>query len=218
LHHARRVGEERADRLLDLVLDAVPELARGQEPPLHQHLAEASLALEAALGLAELIEVDDPRPEQALAQSIDTLVGGGEDHLALVEIHGLRVVAVGQAEEPRLLGVVNEMEEVGEREGTHVGREHEVPIPGHGGHRAGSAAAQQDGVGADVEDLERLVGSQAEAGPQGLVERQRAPVTGLALVRHGTSRGRTLSPRLLFDGGNGQLEGTWPRPCAAEKT
>jgi hypothetical protein len=159
---SRVVGEERADDLLDLHLDPVPELTGRQEAALDQDLSEVPGRPVGAPGLLELFGRDAPGAQQAVSQTIERLVRGGEYHFAPVEIDRLLVIAVFEVQEAGLIRGMEQMEDVRERKRADVGAEREIAVPGEGDGIPARDPLQEDGATSRIQHPNRFVGLEAE--------------------------------------------------------
>jgi hypothetical protein len=164
-HRARAEGEQRAHDLLDLELDALPDVLGRKEALVHQIAAKGSRRAIGRLGLTVLLGADDAAAHEALAEAIDALVGAREYDLARVQVDALLGFAVLEVQEAGLRGAVDQAQQVGQGEGPHVGREHEIAIERKRGPRAAARSLEQNGARAGGQHAHRLVIREAEPLP-----------------------------------------------------
>jgi hypothetical protein len=167
------------------MLDAVPQLARRQEPELDQEAPERRGRAVRLVRAQLLLHADHAGSQQALAEPVDALVRGGEHHLAGVQVDRLRALAVLEVEEARLRGGMHQVEQVAERERAHVGGQHQLPIEGQrDGLRTGLLEQQRPGRRGEHADGLRL----GEAKPPALLRIE----PELAVCRHTRNQLRDL--------------------------
>jgi hypothetical protein len=164
-HRARAEGEQRAHDLLDLELDALPDVLGRKEAEVDQIAAEGSRRAIDRLGLTVLLGADDAAPHETLAETIDALVGAREHDLAGVQVDALLGLPVLEVQEAGFRGPVDHAQQVGQGEGPHVGREHEIAIERERGPLAAARSLEQDGARAGGQHARRLVIRETEPLP-----------------------------------------------------